>query len=240
MNYPKLSTAIDWYVESILPTKSQSHEKMQTSQLHHWKSQLGHLRLNEVTPKMVNDNLPARGPATCNRYLSAISSVLKQDGIIIKFSRYREPRGRVRFLNDDERSRLLDACRKSRSKVLYPMVILALSRGMRKSEILRLTWSQVDLQRGLIYLVDTKNHEPRMIPVGGHALDLISRLPHKSKYVFLTRTGEYRRHLADCWYPTLRKANIQDFTFHDLRHTAASYHWHRHVRGDRVLRTIHL
>ena len=145
MNYPNLYTSIDRYIESILPTKSQSHEKMQRSQLRYWKSQLGEYRLNQINPEMVHDNLPARGPATCNRYLLAISSVLRQDNIIIKLKRYREPKGRVRFLSDDERSRLLDACRKSRSKVLYPLVILAISSGMRKGEILRLKWSQVDL-----------------------------------------------------------------------------------------------
>jgi hypothetical protein len=109
MNYPNLSTAIDRYIESIIPTKSQSHEKMQRSQLCYWKSQLGDYRLNQINPEMVHDNLPARGPATCNRYLSAISSVLRQDNIIIKLKRYREPKGRVRFLSDDERSRLIEA-----------------------------------------------------------------------------------------------------------------------------------
>jgi integrase len=94
---------------------------------------------------------------------------------------------------------------------------------MRKMEILKLTWGQVDLQRGLIHLSDTKNGERRAIPIAGHAFELISQLPHRSQYVFPTRTGNYPIHINDAWYPMIQKTGIQDFRFHDLRYTAASY-----------------
>ena len=59
----------------------------------------------------------------------------------------KEPRGRVRFLSDDECPRLLDACRASGNRMLYPLVMLALATGARKMELLSLTWPQVDIEQ---------------------------------------------------------------------------------------------
>ena len=65
----------------------------------------------------------------------------------VEAQKHTEPRGRVRFLSDDERDRLLQACRESASRYLYQVVVLALSTGMRSGEITRMTWELVDLQR---------------------------------------------------------------------------------------------
>ena len=220
MTYPRLSTAIGTYISHILVHKSEWYEKGQKSQLKYWNRQLGHLRVNEITPEMAI--LPDRSAATKNRYATALKCALNQYGLNLKLERFKEPE-RIRFLSDDERIRLLEACRKSRSKVLYPVIILALSTGMRRGEILKLTWDRVDLARRLIYLVETKNGEKRMIPIGGHALELICNLPRTSKYVFPSRDGSYHRDMNYYWYPVLKESGIKGFRFHDLRHTAASY-----------------
>lgn len=62
MNYPRLSSAIDQYISSILPAKSWWYEQGQRSQLKYWGLQLGHMRINQITPEMVKS--PGRSPST--------------------------------------------------------------------------------------------------------------------------------------------------------------------------------
>ena len=96
------------------------------------------------------------------------------DSPMRKVRKMREPRGRVRFLDDDERARLLAECKSNeRSPYLYPMVVLALSTGARYGELINLSWDVVDMERGVITLHDTKNGERRVLPLTGHALDII-------------------------------------------------------------------
>src|SRR5690606_3295918 len=88
----------------------------------------------------------------------------------------KEPRGRVRFLSDDERVHLLEACRSAKCPYLYAVVVLALSTGMRHGEVMNLRWSDVELVKGRIILQDTKNGERRNVPLTGHAFEQIEKL----------------------------------------------------------------
>ncbi len=81
-----------------------------------------------------------------------------------------EPRGSERFLTQEERIRLLQACHDSICKLLFPIVLLALSTGMRKAEILGLKWKDIDFGSGRISLHHTKNGDNRVVPVKGLAL----------------------------------------------------------------------
>jgi integrase len=229
--YPTLSKSIDLYISEVLYYKSDWYERGQKSQLKWWKSKLGSYRLNQVTPSLVKDNLPARSNSTKNRYLTALSCVFNNyytgDNPVSKIKKFKESRGRVRFLSDTERISLLHHLKNSNHPHIYSIIVLALSTGMRKMEIFKLTKDRVDLSRNLVYLVDTKNNEPRMIPLGGLALELVTqsidRNPEWCKYVFPTRTYSYYKHTPDAWHRALKAASIKDFTFHCLRHTAASY-----------------
>jgi integrase len=144
-----------------------------------------------------------------------------------KVSKPKEPRGRVRFLSDDERERLLDACKASYNPYLYPAVVLALSTGTRKMENLGLRWRDVDFQRQTITLHDTKNDERRILPLKGHALDLIQQLFEVrrmgSDFVFPSRNGKKPFDLRRSWVAAMKNADISDFHWHDLRHSTASY-----------------
>src|SRR5262249_17825069 len=124
-------------------------------------------------------------PATIVRYMASLSAVLTlcfrewqwiKENPMLKVSKPREPRGRVRFLDDDERHRFLNACKVSTNSFLYPFVVLALSTGMRTGEIFNLTWRDVDLKRGRIILHETKNGERRFVPLAGLALELLIKL----------------------------------------------------------------
>src|SRR5207249_5892945 len=86
---------------------------------------------------------------------------------LLQVSVVAEPRGRDRYLLDDERDRLFAACKASQSPDLYAFVLLALSTGMRRGEIEHLEWRDVDLARGVITLRDSKNGTRRGIPLRG-------------------------------------------------------------------------
>ncbi len=177
-----------------------------------------------------------RSPATVNRYLAALSHAFTlamkdwgwvEENPVLKISKGKESRGRVRFLSDDERDRLLKAC-KAHSDTLYALVVLALSTGARLGEMLNLRWPDVDLQRGLIILNQTKNDDRRSIPLQGLALDLIREMSKVRRIdtdlLFPSRTKPDRPlAIHKIWEAALKKAEIQDFRFHDLRHSAASY-----------------
>jgi integrase len=122
---------------------------------------------------------------------------------------------------------LLDACKTSRNKNLYTIVVLALSTGTRRMELLGLTWNDVDLQRGVVRLHDTKNKERRVLPLTGFALELMQQYATKrsneSAFVFPSRNGRKPADIRTAWEEAVERAEIEDFHFHDLRHSAASY-----------------
>jgi integrase len=107
------------------------------------------------------------------------------------------------------------------------VVVLALSTGARKMELLSLTWTDVELLCGAIYLKDTKNKERRSLPLVGYALELIQQHAEtqcpKSKWVFPNRTGTRPYRIREVWKKAVKRAGIKNFRFHDLRHSAASY-----------------
>ena len=178
-----------------------------------------------------------RTGATVNRYLAALSSCLSYGVRTLEWiernpcERIKKPaesKGRVRFLTDDERIRLLDACRPHRE--LYLAVVLSLTTGARQAEIMTLRLGQVDFARQVITLSKTKNNETRSIPLVGETYQLLqARAKVRSladDRIFPPRPQAKK---ADCidldgpWRTALRVANIKDFHWHDLRHTAASY-----------------
>ena len=182
-----------------------------------------------------------RSPATVNRYMAALSIALTtavkewgwlEDRPMRKVTKPKESRGRVRFLSDDERIRLLKACKESSSLYLYPVVVLALSTGMRQGEIMGLTWDAVDLIQGRAILHETKNGERRAVAIAGHALEVLKELNKvrriDSNFLFPPKQNTPQKlhkpiDLRTPWETAVRKAELEDFHFHDLRHSAASY-----------------
>ena len=240
-----LSELIDRYIKTELPKKPKS-QRDQTQQLAWWKSEIGDHALNDITPALIvecrdrlAEGITSRGrpptPATINRYLAALSIALTtaanqwgwlDDSPMRKVQKAREPRGRVRFLSDDERVRLLRACKESSNQFLYVVVVLALSTGMRRGEIMNLEWRDIDLQLGRLILHETKNGERRAVAITGHALDLLRELAKvrriDSNFLFPGKSG-LPIDLRKPWETAVQKAELKDFKFHDLRHSAASY-----------------
>jgi integrase len=151
-----------------------------------------------------------------------------EDNPLRKVSKLKEPRGRVRYLSDQDRELLLTACRESHNPDLYLTVILAMSTGGRQSEIWGLRWKCVDLQNGFITFEETKNDEPRSVPLTGHAFELMmkrSKVPRiDTDLVFPSRVDHHKHFdFRRPFQMALKAAQIEDFRWHDLRHCAASY-----------------
>ncbi|MBF0190709.1 MAG: site-specific integrase [Magnetococcales bacterium] len=241
-----LGELVDRYIEEILPRKPKNAYN-QNNHLRWWKEQLGHVVLADITPsviaeyrdKLAKETTPRkslRSPATVNRYLASLSHAftiaINEWGWVDaspfrKVSKLREPRGRVRFLSDDERERLLEACQKADDPALMAIILVAISTGARRGEILGLTWREVDLTGSRITLLDTKNGETRVVPLVGVALEQMKALAATRRsdtdLCFPREDGKAPWEFRKAWERVLREAGITDFNFHDLRHSCASY-----------------
>ena len=242
-----IGNLIDRYIKEILPQKPKSIAS-QTTQLTWWKNSLGSFLLSDLTPALItehrsklaldkNDHKKVKkSNATINRYCAALSHCLtiavKEWGLLeanpmLKISKLKESRGRARFLDDSERERFLKVCQNSQSPFLYILVVLALSTGARKMEIASLQWKDVDLQRGLIFLHDTKNGDKRSLPLVGTAKDLMKKhfknSNENTNLVFPAKNLKEPIDIRTPFKTALKKAEIEDFKWHDLRHSAASY-----------------
>jgi integrase len=241
-----LNDLIERYIKQVLPTKPKSEYK-QSRQLKWWSEQIGAYALCDITPALIAEQRdqfmegatvrgPKRSPATVNRYLAALSHALAvavkewgwlDSNPLSKVRKLKEPRGRVRFLSDEERQRLLQVCKESNNKMLYLIVVLCLSTGARKMEILGLRWEDADLNRNMIVLHETKNNERRVLPLTGYAFELM-QAHHKMRslstnLVFPNTDGSKVNDIRFHWEEAIKRAEISDFRFHDLRHSAASY-----------------
>jgi integrase len=241
-----LKELINRYIKEILPQKPRSIIT-QKAQLEWWSEKIGDYFLADLTPALIteyrnkiivepNKRGEKRTPSTANRYHTAISHCFTiaakewewmQENPMTKVSKLKEPRGRTRFLDDEERERFLKVCKVSQSPFLYVLVVLALSTAARKDEILSLRWKDVDLQRGLIFLHDTKNGDKRSLPLVGVAKDLMkAHFKNRNENTDLVFPAKNLKEAIDIRTPfetALKKAEIEDFKWHDLRHSAASY-----------------
>lgn len=159
-----LAELIDRYIENILPTKPKN-ARNDKQQLLWWKQELGHCLLSDIKPSHIaqkRDELLSqntfykkpRSSTTVVRYIASLShafsiAVKEWDWIdenpVCKINKPKLPQGRIRFLDESEKKRLLETCKQSNSAYLYSIVVLALSTGMRKTEILTLGWDNIDI-----------------------------------------------------------------------------------------------
>lgn len=234
------------FVDYELP-KNPKQIKDKGAHLAWWKKEIGYgllsdissAKISECRDKLLSEEIVPgrkRSASTANRYLASLSHVFNmairewewlEINPVGRIKKQIEPRGRVRFLNEKERDRLLKECKESESPLLYPVVVLAISTGMRQGEIMNIKWEDIDLARGLIVLHETKNGERRTLPLTGHALELVKGLNEVRRkdnpYLFPSKKLSGPANLRKSWDGVLRKAGIENFHFHDLRHTAASY-----------------
>jgi integrase len=244
----KLSSAIDRYIEEILPLKPKNSRNVE-QHLKWWKKQLGHHQLNEIAPHQIKDccrkleNEPTHqnkkhAPATVVRYIASLSSVfeaaIKDWNWIEKnpVKLIRKPsvsNARQRYLTEDECESLLASCLESRNPYLYSVVVLALGTGMRRGELLGLRWNDVNLKEKVITLTKTKNGSIRCIPLVDMTFSILKTIHDsetiidKDHHIFPSLNLERYLDIRTAWLFALKRAGIKDFKFHDLRHSCASF-----------------
>jgi len=179
------------------------------------------------------------GPATINKELNLLSAALKYARQRLEWDipnpvqgmRLKKPEGRMRWISREEADRLIAEATSVRG-YLPDFIQLGLNTGMRKGEMLRLTWDRVDLDQGMVYLTDRdqKNGKHGGIPLNN---DAVEALQHRcafreefcpeSRWVFANRKGERIADIKKGFRSACDKAGIQDFHPHDLRHTCAAW-----------------
>lgn len=208
--------------------------------------------VQKITPKRIEDfkqylkTERELKNSSINRYLEILSKMfnLGIDNEIIrtnplqKTAKLREDNHKIRFLTVDEEQRLFKAIeyehevtdRHTRKKkivkpyvFLKPIVTTALQTGMRRGEILNLKWSNIDFNYGFIELLDTKSGKARKVPISNVLREVFDSLDKVSEYVFINpRTKKPYLDLKKSFHKVMELANIQNFRFHDLRHTVAT------------------
>jgi integrase len=164
--------------------------------------------------------------AAVNRPLSTLSALLhlaRDEWETLpstpKIRREQEPQGRVRWLEPDDETRLMAACRASRNRRLAEFVTVAHETGLRLGELLGLTWERsIDLSRGVIRLEMTKSGKRREVPMRQVVYEIFAAMPEP-------RQGRVwpRKTVRRGWEAAVERAGLEDFRFHDLRHSFASW-----------------
>ncbi|WP_010654194.1 tyrosine-type recombinase/integrase [Fluoribacter dumoffii] len=130
---------------------------------------------------------------------------------------------RIRWLSKEEVARLL----KELPTHLKDMAAFTLATGLRESNVTQLKWAQINLERGhaLIHPEDSKTNRAIPVPLNKQAISIISSQEGKHPiYVFTYQGKPVTRCNNHAWQKALARAGIEDFRWHDLRHTWASWH----------------
>ncbi len=164
-------------------------------------------------------------PATVNREIACLRHMLnlaeregKIEAIPFKgLKALKENNVRNRVLSHDEYMRILANCPPHTAQV----VKMAYYTAMRQREILDLTWDRVDLKNGFVRLKpeDTKTNEGRNIPLHPEVSEMLRSMPRTIHHRVFTRDGRPLTEVKRSFRTACNRAEIEDATFHDLRHT---------------------
>ena len=205
----------------------------------HLSPTLGRLSIREVTRRHVEEvhKSLAAIPYQANRAMSLLSSMMTyaermelrpQGTNPCRFVEQYPERPRARYLSAEELERLgevLAAAESSNSEpssAILALRLLALT-GMRKGEVQKLRWQDVDFERGVAHLSDSKTG-PKVVPLSEPALDLLAGTPRAegNPYVCWGRLeGSHFIGLQKVWQRIRAEAGLEDVRIHDLRHTFA-------------------
>ena len=231
-----LGDLIDRYIEEVIPTmRGALEDRFRLKALQ--RRTLSKLSMTALTPAKIaeyrDQRLTQVSSGTVIRELAYVSSIINQarrewginiDNPVRLVRKPQSPQGRNRILNEAEKLRILDELvpRPTRrvSMWMKPLVEFALETGMRRGEMLALTWANVDLINRTAYLPLTKNGESRTVPLSSKAIQILQSLPRSIKGQVFPIKPEA---VAAAFIKATRRAGVKDFHFHDLRHTAITH-----------------
>jgi integrase len=187
-----LSQALERYLTSVTPRKRPSTQKSEQLSARSLREFMGNLSLLQVTPEKVagyrDKRLKSVSANTVRIELALLSNLFNTaerewsfhglDNPVRHVHKPKIPEGRCPSLSEEQINLLLEECRKSYSKLLYPFVLLALHTGCRSMELRKLRWPQVFLEKGHISLVgsETKIHRSRIVPLTPAAQEILQSL----------------------------------------------------------------
>lgn len=182
-------------------------------------------------------------PGTVNRELSIIKHVFdiamqewdipSRENPLAKLKKMKVSNARNRRISDDEFKALQEAAIKSRNAQIMPLVSFAVATGMRRGEIMRLRWDEIDFATRTLHIPITKNGHPRSIPLSSEAITVLHKIQDREKEEREEgRDAEYVFPFSDnaaklAWQRLVNRAKIKDLHFHDLRHEAISRFFER-------------
>jgi len=244
--YPTVDKLMEQYLEWSKAHKK-SYERDTTS-AKHVRPFFGNRRINDVSPWLIEKykmqrkgEIRARYPkkdekdisfTSINRELSLLKHFYtmairwgKIDKNPVKGIKTFKERCIERYLEEDEITALLEACAESKNRALRPIVVTALNTGMRMREILYLRVTDLDFKNSIINIEDTKNGERGKVPMNEYLKGVLEKYleGHDLEYVFCDRDGRPFDNIRHWFEAARKKAGIENFRFHDLRHTFASH-----------------
>lgn len=202
--------------------------------------------MNSLTPSDVRDYISCRksrgvSNATVNREIALLSGAINYANRqwdwelpnVAKGRKLKEGEGRVRWISHEEAASLIQAAEQEpKAPHLADFIRLALNTGCRAGELLGLEWRRVDLQAGLIHLEPdhTKTGKRRSVPMNRTSRDAIvnrlrfrARMCPGSRWVFSREDGSRIQSVKRSFATACRRAGIEDFRIHDMRHTCAAW-----------------
>jgi len=183
----------------------------------------------DVIAKIGELKLQQSSPATANRLLALIRAILRRSALdwewidkppVIKL--YREAKRRVRYLSAEQANLLIQEL----PEHLADIVRFSLATGLRRSNVTKLEWSQVDMQRNVAWIHgdQAKAGKPIHVTLNATAIAVLTKQIGKNpKSVFSYKGRPIIQVNTKAWYKALKRAGIEDFRWHDLRHTWASW-----------------
>lgn len=203
-----------------------------------FKSYFGPVPLTDITVNDVEKWKAKRGvgksPATINQYLCCLQTLFNQaknrwnyfkgENPVRRGTKLKVNNKRIRYLSDEEREALL----KEANPFLHQIIVFTINTGLRKGELQSLLWKQINLNQKIMYLTKTKGNKHREIPLNVAAMEILHELkvshpPKGDAHVFGAQNGGAYGNWRKAFDGAVKRAKIQDFKFHDLRHTFASY-----------------
>ncbi|MGA2585361.1 MAG: site-specific integrase [Tepidisphaeraceae bacterium] len=177
------------------------------------------------------------GPYAANRLLSLLHAAYAKAGNLWQggnpahgVAKFRE-KSRDRFLQADELPRFFKALADEPNETIRDYLLILLLVGARRSNTAAMRWSDLDIERGLWRIPETKNGLPLLLPLAGEAVQILRRRKKTSdsQWVFptasttkLSKSGHIEQ-FRHTWKEILKRAGVEDFRLHDLRRTIGSW-----------------